>query len=204
MKGTRLKTAHQQRVELFMVQAGQTIPHRPALPPIGVRQHRAKLIMEEALEAVEGLGFNLELGMGDNNEDLRITNRWLRYSPSQEGPNLEKIADGCADISVVSIGTLSACGIADHSVLVAVDTANLSKFEPPKCPACGDNLFNMSVGSQMICMNKQCANSRTYTPLEAGGRMIDGKWIKPLGFQHPDIASLIEKQSQEADWSKGF
>ena len=45
-------------------------------------------------------------------------------------PNLVEIADGCADLSVVTIGTLSACGIADEMLLGVVDANNLAKFGP--------------------------------------------------------------------------
>ena len=39
-----------------------------------------------------------------------------------------KIVDGCADVSVVNIGCLLACGIADVPILEEVDQNNLSKF----------------------------------------------------------------------------
>jgi predicted HAD superfamily Cof-like phosphohydrolase len=41
-----------------------------------------------------------------------------------------EVADGCADVSVVTIGTLSACGIADKPLLKEVDESNLRKFGP--------------------------------------------------------------------------
>ena len=44
--------------------------------------------------------------------------------------NLEGVVDGCADISVVTIGTLIAFGVEDEPVLKAVDEANLRKFGP--------------------------------------------------------------------------
>jgi predicted HAD superfamily Cof-like phosphohydrolase len=44
-------------------------------------------------------------------------------------PDLVEIADGCADISVVTIGTLVACGIPDKGLLELVDDNNLNKFK---------------------------------------------------------------------------
>ena len=41
-----------------------------------------------------------------------------------------KVADGCGDLSVVTIGTLSACGIADEPILETIDANNLMKFAP--------------------------------------------------------------------------
>jgi len=52
-----------------------------------------------------------------------------RFDISHE-PDLIEIADGCADISVVTIGTLSACGIDAEPLLELVDRNNLAKFGP--------------------------------------------------------------------------
>jgi predicted HAD superfamily Cof-like phosphohydrolase len=41
-----------------------------------------------------------------------------------------EVVDGCADISVVTIGTLIAFGVDDETVLEEVDASNLRKFEP--------------------------------------------------------------------------
>jgi predicted HAD superfamily Cof-like phosphohydrolase len=41
-----------------------------------------------------------------------------------------EIVDGCADVIVVTTGTLSACGVADSAVQNEVDQANLRKFGP--------------------------------------------------------------------------
>jgi predicted HAD superfamily Cof-like phosphohydrolase len=43
---------------------------------------------------------------------------------------LVAIADGCADIKVVTTGTLSAFGIADDLIQQLVDYNNLEKFGP--------------------------------------------------------------------------
>jgi len=48
----------------------------------------------------------------------------------EDSIDLAEVADGCADIKVVTTGTLSACGIADVSIQEEVDANNLAKFGP--------------------------------------------------------------------------
>lgn len=100
-----MKTAHQQRVEEFMRKAEQEIPDAPCIPSEEVRLLRAKLILEEAVETVEALGFF-----------VTMTDDGVKPAGRCES-NLEQIADGCAGLSVVTIGTLSACGIHDEALL---------------------------------------------------------------------------------------
>lgn len=114
---------HQIRVAQFMARAGQDLPETPAVPSIGVRLLRAKLILEECLETIEALGFTPILGQGLTPIDMGS----ITFKPDLV-PNLVEIADGCADISVVTIGTLLACGIGDLPLLREVDRSNLDKF----------------------------------------------------------------------------
>jgi len=113
-----MKTMHQVRIEELMRRAGQDLPKRPIMPSIQVRQLRANLILEEALETIEALGFAVKL---NNNDFVAV--------PMGE-PDIVKVVDGCADVSVVTIGTLSAFGVSDQPILTAVDENNLEKFGP--------------------------------------------------------------------------
>ena len=109
-----------------MALAGQAAPGHPALPSLEIRKLRAKLILEEALEAINALGFNVIASVspvGTSQDQLSLVEHGL-------GPDLVGIADGCADVSVVTIGTLSACGIGDEALLKLVDENNLAKFGP--------------------------------------------------------------------------
>ena len=108
------KSAHQTRVERFMYLADQPAPDKPVIPGLETRRLRAKLILEEAVETVRGLGFMAMYQLGD--DDV--------------GPNLVEIADGCWDVIVVTTGTLSACGIDDLEGQIEVDSNNLAKFGP--------------------------------------------------------------------------
>lgn len=118
-----LKTEHQQRVEEFMKLAGQEVPARITVPSEEVRRLRAKLILEEALETVEALGFH-HVGVKDTTVDDYLSN-----CQSVE-PDLVEVIDGCSDLKVVTTGTLSAFGVPDLIFQCEVDNNNLAKFGP--------------------------------------------------------------------------
>lgn len=119
-----MKTKHYKRIEKFMQLAGQDTPKRPVEPSEDIRILRAKLIIEEALETVLALGININLSrmsLLENQDDFE-------YCISEHPFNMVEVADGCADISVVTTGTLIACGITDKKLLKLVDENNLGKF----------------------------------------------------------------------------
>lgn len=102
------------------------------IPSEETRKLRAKLILEEALETIKALGFEVRL-MDALKPSLYYTvNPKLNQIEMANvfNPNLIEIVDGCCDISVVTVGTLSACGVADCAPLKAVDDSNMKKFGP--------------------------------------------------------------------------
>jgi len=119
------QTYHQIRVEQFMVAAGQEVPLQPTLPDKDTRLLRARLILEEALETVEALGVSVWNEHGERIKDIYD----IEFFINSETLDMEKAVDGCADLSVVAIGTLSAMGVKDKPILEAVDQANLRKFK---------------------------------------------------------------------------
>jgi len=123
-------TEHAHRVHALMLRAKQTTPTTPTMPDEKTRLLRAKLIMEEALETVKALGVAVRVGAKDDPRayffDSMLGLELIRHGE----PDLVGIVDGCADVSVVTIGTLLACGVEDKPVLEAVDTNNLGKFGP--------------------------------------------------------------------------
>lgn len=115
------KSHHQQRIESFMQKFGQEVPNFPTQCSEKVRILRARLIMEETLETINALGIFI------TSWDMSIGEDSLNYEVDGSF-NMVEVADGCADISIVTIGTLSACGIADSLLLEMVDQNNLDKF----------------------------------------------------------------------------
>lgn len=116
------KSVWQRRIEKFMGNARQEVLGTPVVPSQEVRRLRAALILEEALETIEALGYGV-LSADGRTIDMDNTSLELTHEPC-----LIEIADGCADIMVVTLGTLSACGIADESVMMEVLDSNDSKF----------------------------------------------------------------------------
>lgn len=119
-------SAHYARIRTFMQKAGQATRDQPTMPTEEERVLRAKLIMEEALETCEALGVKVVARAADESLDPAA----LYFCMSDKAPDLIKIADGCADLSVVTVGTLIACGIADTDLFQIVDEHNLAKFGP--------------------------------------------------------------------------
>lgn len=121
------KSPHQRMVEDFMAKARQEVPLFPIIPSPEVRRLRAKIILEEALETINGLGFDVVVTGGHR----IVTKECVEFSSDGHvPPDLVEIVDGCADIRVVTTGTLSACGVPDELVQLEVDTNNLAKFGP--------------------------------------------------------------------------
>ncbi len=121
-----MPTAHYRRIREFMQKAGQDTPTETIVPDEATRILRAKLILEEALETVRALGVHVTTKDGT---DVSTDDSGLNFTAQGE-VDVEGVVDGCADISVVTIGTLIAFGVDDDPVLKEVDSANLRKFAP--------------------------------------------------------------------------
>jgi len=114
-----------------MVRAGQAVEATPTIPSQMTLQLRAKLLMEEVLETIRAMGIQPALLLPDGHRQLIHSIEDLDFDGDSEmTPDLEGIADGCADLSVVLTGTLLSCGIHDVELLEEVDAANLRKFGP--------------------------------------------------------------------------
>lgn len=129
------RTAHQNRVFEFMQGARQATPAMPIIPNAEVRLLRARLILEEALETVHALGVSVCVtpsrdGALQGSPPVEILKDSDLSFTADKTPDLIEIADGCADLSVVTTGTLIACGIRDNAILEAVDQNNLDKLKP--------------------------------------------------------------------------
>lgn len=194
----REKSPHQQRVEEFMRNAQQDIGDAPTIPPAEVRILRAKLIFEEAMETIDALGVRLTV-CPSANEYVLYPNNVKRFEATHS-PNLVEIADGCADISVVTIGTLSACGIADMRLIEEVDRSNLAKFEVPRCNSHNEEMEHHGNGKYKCPMSRidgtegRCEN-RAVGPY----RNSEGKWIKGPEWQPPNIQAVLDSQSPPPD-----
>ena len=131
-----MKTSmHYKRVREFMIKAQQKVRDTPEILTEEERLLRAKLIFEECMETIN-LGLGVDIGTMYNDPDEGPT--YVEYSPhnqfiefSIERPmDLIETIDGCADIKVVTTGTLVAMGVPDAPIQLEVDNNNLAKFGP--------------------------------------------------------------------------
>ncbi len=120
---------HLDNVKEFMAKAGQSMPATPCTPDQDVLKLRASLIFEECMETIRALGCCILIQ--EAGQTVFILDGSKGFKTKYEGtPDLEGIADGCADINVVSNGTAIACGIDMEPIQAEVDRANLAKFGP--------------------------------------------------------------------------
>ena len=192
----RRKTEHQQRVEELMAGAKQHVPDRPTVPDIKTLKLRARLILEEAVETIHAMGLGILVG---KEKTWLFKDVEFSKMPDQD-PILEDIADGCADVIVVTTGTLSACGIADDSLQHEVDINNLKKFKH-RCPGCHRVLRPKSMPVSEETGDKP-GERRCLCCGEvwmSGYRREDGKWVKPSTHKPPDIGGVLKKQTAVAE-----
>lgn len=130
----RVKSAHQQRVEAFLVGHGRPVPNVPELASPELLQLWSRLLLEETLETIEAAGVQLVI---DGDDSVRVTMDDFQFKIAHQ-PDLPKLAKETADVSVVNTGFMSLCGIADEAVLKAVDDNNFLKLSTGRfCPATG-------------------------------------------------------------------
>lgn len=142
--GVYRKSAHQLRVEKFMrliaferrrlglEASGQELPTSVGLCGREGLALRARLILEECLETISALGMFVSQKERPNGDPIWDDNGdpVLEIEDRGADASLVDAVDGCADIMVVTTGTLSALGVADLALLEMVDQNNLDKFAP--------------------------------------------------------------------------
>jgi len=202
-------TQHFNRVKKFMQLAQQETPEKITPPDAKTAELRARLVLEEAFELVSALGVRVDV-----KSELQEGSGWngaLAFKDLQfeavSAPDLIQIAKESADVSVVNVGTLIACGIEDAAVLKEVDENNLLKFKHV-CPKCGveQDEDDMTLGEAVervgapgnpppgtrVCLNHDCGHI-----WQSGYRRADGKWVKPENHPKPDIQGVFRKQDDQ-------
>lgn len=113
------KSQHQIRIEEFNRKGGHEVPNSPTIPSHETLYRRANLIYEEFKEVLEAIGFVLVRDAG------------IEPVSELQTPEIDiaHVAKELADLSVVTIGTMSSFGIPDETVLRIVDQSNLYKVK---------------------------------------------------------------------------
>lgn len=111
-----------ERVLAFMQGAGQPILEKPGDPGPAVRKLAAELLLEEAVETIEALGFRVAQG-----------NKGKLYLIQLNAPTafkLHETADGYVDTMYVCHWGMNAIGVADMLPTLEVCDANDRKLGP--------------------------------------------------------------------------
>jgi len=181
-------TAHYDSVRAFMQLANQPVPDSPAVPDVDTRMARAYLLLEEVFETIQR-GFGLNICNGPDKCNPIEFDDIVMVPANNKEPNLEEIADGCADVKVIATGTLISCGIKDGALQEGVDAANLRKFTKEGCPkgCCTyEEATRLDNTGQLKC--------RKCHAIWSSGYLYNGKWIKPANFTPPNVARILENQ----------
>lgn len=117
----RAQSEVQKRVQRFMEEAGQQILEEPGDPGRSVRELGARLILEEAVETIESLGFRVNQIQGGKLDLIALDDSTF---------DLEGAVDGCLDTEYVCQWTLLAMGARDIGPMLEVCDANDRKFGP--------------------------------------------------------------------------
>ena len=114
-----------QVVRHFMLSVGQSAPNSPTEPTKEEKLLRAKLILEESLELLKGLGVSVST-MVPQGEKVTIEDLYL----SDDGTfNMVEVVDGACDLYWVGVaGVAVSCGFSLREPLDEVNRSNLSKI----------------------------------------------------------------------------
>lgn len=118
----RAKTEIANRVLRFMKEANQPVPSFPCDPGPNIRRLAAELIMEEAMETVEALGFRAAQTSGGKME--------LYGLEGSDVFSLNKSVDGMLDTIYVCHWGMNAMGVADMLPMLEVCDSNDRKTGP--------------------------------------------------------------------------
>ena len=157
-------TNEQKQVKDWMTAFGQETPEKPKIPSLEVRKLRAKLILEECLETIRGLGLQSIMvdDMDGQKYPIDIGLQSISFEETPQTLNLKEIADGCEDLKVVTEGTLVACGL----------------IEDVTGPGCSDPLFDEVMRSNW---------TKLWTAKEIGRYTGEGEEFDPSGIIATDI-----------------
>lgn len=124
-------TKHYRNVRKFHKLARQDAPDiLCVIPEDGGCILRAKLVLEEAMELIQALGVTVTVCSDKGNRIVNIgKNTNYKFRTTGQLIDCVEIADGCADLTYVSTGTLVAFGIPDKEIQNEVDKNNLDKFK---------------------------------------------------------------------------
>lgn len=176
-------TNEQKRVENCMRTFDQEVLDKPTQDESEAKAFlRARLMLEETLETItKGLG--IKIHFLDTSVDKESLKYFVDHAMFQKTSNIDlvELADGIADMNVVSLGTSSAYGIDQEDVNIEVYDSNDSKVLMLKD----------------VELAKKLHPDATISPIDDKLFKIiraDGKYMKSPTFFEPKIKEILEFQ----------
>jgi predicted HAD superfamily Cof-like phosphohydrolase len=169
----------QSSVAEMMRAFGQEARRTPAMieDPIE-RELTAKLVLEEALEFVEALGFTVNLSNGEINLHGELPT------------NLVEAADAIGDILVVTYGAANRLGIRAYPIFQEVQRSNMSKVGP-------DGKVIRREGDRKVL------KPESYFPPDIESELVRQGWTSPFGDKaplQPDQHAAPESASVDSEY----
>lgn len=184
-------TNEQRSIQEWMNQFRQETPASPAIPSLEVRRLRAKIVLEEALELIMALGIGSisdDFGCVIDLEEVAIALKRPDCVLNEDMlPNLILIADGCADLRVVTVGTEVACGIDGERTMDEVMRSNFTKLWSENDLRVADRTSTIIFVRAPRSGDK---NERKWLVKDK-----DGKVIKSPSYSPPEIHLCLQEKS---------
>lgn len=163
-------------------------------PSVSLRELRLRLILEEFLETVKAMGFELMIANEewtrplDNNESIKIVHvEGSKY-------DIVETADGLKDLDVVVNGAMLSLGIPSYEVGFEVFCSNMSKLDEEGKPIVNQCQYNGQLTSPCnedpcIFLKGQdhCCNTTHYQRPD----LPFGKVLKPDSYVKANIARTL-------------
>lgn len=207
-----LFNAHKECKE-WMAAFGQETPEKFTEPDVKTRFLRARLVSEEMLETLQGLGYELTISktiLSDpDHPDRPILSKQTSLEPVQYD-NLETL-DGLGDSLFVIIGTLVAFGVDTQLVWNEILRSNWTKMWTPKevvefgveetrieglmLAKPFDYQINHNKHSFDLAWNDRTVEHRAYNDTSRIWlcKNINGKVIKSPSFTPPNLKQFLPK-----------
>ncbi len=186
----------QTQVAQWMIKFGQNVRNTPTIPPLEERKLRAKLILEEALETIAGLGIKpIAKSYDETMANLSHESIYFIFVEHElTQPSLIAIADGIADSLVVQLGTAVACGIDIMPVFDEVMRSNDSKLWTIKDLEILQRIA-AEKGEHKVTGEVYSVVCKDITTLRYLVKDKDGKVIKSPSYSPANVEAVLKAQT---------
>lgn len=186
---------------VFHAMMQMKVPKNPIVPSVSQRERRLRLILEEFLELVEAMGFELVLRdefqmawrTGDKEKLSILLAGAIGVRHVEESRyDVVETADALGDLNVVVNGTAVDFGIPMPAIDYEIFSSNMTKLDPEgnpivnHCKVCGPNPADVYLST---CDCNDGFEQDESNWLKPGVPL--GKILKPEGYKPPNIPAVL-------------